>query len=483
MNYELLKNSTLTDSDCLILGLFSDLPFSEFVDALDQKYFGLFSRLVKHIPEEGNSIWQGDLENVQLMLINCGKEEEFCAKNLLHRLQDIANAITKKTIKSLTIHLPQIKERDPDWQLEYMLLQLDSLFHPPLSFKQLHTKKNAVEEIKFYLPNASSTSLEAAKAIAAGTSYARTLADMPANICTPTYLAEQALKLTQEHDHISARILGPEEMQAMGMGALLAVAQGSNQEPRLIEVSYCGKKDSPPIVLVGKGITFDSGGLSIKPGNAMDEMKYDMSGAASVLGTLKASVMLNLPIHLIGLIASAENMLSGSALKPGDVITSMSGKSIEVLNTDAEGRLVLADALTYAEQFKPAFVIDIATLTGAMVVALGHIASGFMTEDEELAEQIIAAANATGDKAWRMPLDEEYQTALESPIADMINAAFDRAAGAITAACFLSRFTKKYRWAHLDIAGTAWVSGKKRHATGRPVPLLTQLLRHVACTS
>jgi leucyl aminopeptidase len=264
------------------------------------------------------------------------------------------------------------------------------------------------------------------------------------------------------------------------MGILLAVAQGSDQPPRLIDIQYKGHKDAKPIILVGKGITFDSGGLSIKPANAMDEMKYDMSGAASVLGTIKACALLKLPVNIIGLIASAENLVSGAAVKPGDIITSMSGQTVEIINTDAEGRLVLADALTYAEQYDPEFVIDIATLTGAIIVALGSIASGYMTKDDELATLIETAAKESQDKVWRMPLDDAYQEALDSPLADMINAGFDRSAGSITAACFLSRFTEKYRWAHIDIAGTAWISGKKRNATGRPVPLLTQLIRHVA---
>ncbi|MGL6036448.1 MAG: leucyl aminopeptidase, partial [Legionella sp.] len=257
--------------------------------------------------------------------------------------------------------------------------------------------------------------------------------------------------------------------------------QGSDQPPRLIDLQYKGgAENEAPIVLVGKGITFDSGGLSIKPANAMDEMKYDMAGAASVLGTIKACALLKLPVNVIGLIASAENLLGGSAVKSGDIVTSMSGQTVEIINTDAEGRLVLADALTYAERYKPEFVIDIATLTGAIIVALGSISTGLMTNDDDLAELIAMAAIESQDKVWRMPLEDAYQDAIDSPLADMINANFDRTAGSVTAACFLSRFTEKYRWAHLDIAGTAWVSGKKRNATGRPVPLLTQLIRHVA---
>ncbi len=300
-----------------------------------------------------------------------------------------------------------------------------------------------------------------------GVELTRHLGNMPANICTPTYISQQAMKLCEEFPTLSCTIMGPDEIRDMGMGLLLAVSQGSDQPPQLIDIHYKGTKDDcAPIVLVGKGITFDSGGLSIKPANAMDEMKYDMCGAASVLGTLRACALLKLPVHVIGLIAAAENLLSGSAVKPGDIVTSMSGQTVEIINTDAEGRLVLADALTYAERYNPSFVVDIATLTGAVIIALGNVTSGFMTTDDELAAWIEKAAKESQDKVWRLPLDKAYQEALDSPLADMVNANFDRSAGSITAACFLSRFTEKYRWAHLDIAGTAWVSGKKRNATG-----------------
>lgn len=338
-----------------------------------------------------------------------------------------------------------------------------------------------MERINFYLPNAKEQALKVGQAIAEGVKFTRDLANRPANICTPTYLGEQAMQLAKQFaQHMSCTVMGPEEMRQMGMETLLAVAQGSVQPPRLIDIHYKGAKDAAPIVLVGKGITFDSGGLSIKPANLMDEMKYDMSGAASVLGAIKTCALLKLPINVIGLIASAENMVSGSAVKPGDIVTSMSGQTVEIINTDAEGRLVLADTLTYAERFKPKFVLDIATLTGGIIVALGTVATGLMTQDEELAQLIEDAAKESNDRVWRLPLDDEYQDALDSPLADMINAGFDRTASSITAACFLSRFTENYRWAHLDIAGTSWIFGKKRNATGRPVPLLTQLLRHAA---
>ncbi|HSF47844.1 MAG TPA: leucyl aminopeptidase, partial [Burkholderiales bacterium] len=270
------------------------------------------------------------------------------------------------------------------------------------------------------------------------------------------------------------QILERADMENLGMGALLAVARGSRQPPKVIVLKYQGVDDKP-IVLVGKGITFDTGGISLKPAAEMDEMKFDMCGAASVLGSFKAAAQLQLPLHLIGIIPTTENMPGGDASKPGDVVTSLSGQTIEILNTDAEGRLILCDALSYAERFKPEVVIDIATLTGACVIALGHVASGLFANDEQLARELIAAGDTAYDRAWQMPLWDDYQEQLKSNFADMANIG-GRPAGSVTAACFLSRFTKKYSWAHLDIAGTAWKSGKEKGATGRPVPLLTQFL-------
>ena len=272
-------------------------------------------------------------------------------------------------------------------------------------------------------------------------------------------------------------MLEPKQLEALKMGSFLAVARGSAQPPRLIVMKYNGAgTKAAPVVLVGKGITFDSGGISLKPGAAMDEMKYDMCGAASVLGTMRALAELKLKLNVVGVVAACENMPAGNATKPGDIVTSMSGQTIEILNTDAEGRLILCDALTYAERFKPAVVVDIATLTGACVVALGNVNSGLFSNNEELAGELMAASKAAGDAAWRMPLDEDYQEQLKSNFADMANIGTPGNAGAVTAACFLSRFTKNYAWAHLDIAGTAWKSGAAKGATGRPVPLLTQFL-------
>lgn len=313
------------------------------------------------------------------------------------------------------------------------------------------------------------------KALAAGVGLAREWANRPANHATPTLLAQAAQALA-DLPKVQCKVLGPAEVEKLGMGAFMAVARGSHEPLRFIELRYQGgAKSEAPVVLVGKGITFDAGGISLKPAAEMDEMKYDMCGAASVIGTFKAIARMALPINVVGLVPTTENMPGGSATRPGDVVTSMSGQTIEILNTDAEGRLILCDALTYAERFKPACVIDVATLTGACVVALGKIPSGLLANDDELAAELLARANESGDRAWQLPLWEEYQELLKSNFADMGNIG-GRYAGTITAACFLARFTKAYKWAHLDIAGTAWVSGDAKGATGRPVPLLAHFL-------
>jgi leucyl aminopeptidase len=317
--------------------------------------------------------------------------------------------------------------------------------------------------------------LRRGQAIAAGTQLARECANRPGNHCTPSFLADQARKLGKDYG-LKVEVLDRKDCEKLGMGSFLAVAQGSAEPLKFIVARWQGAgKNDAPVVLVGKGITFDTGGISIKPAAEMDEMKFDMGGAASVLGTLQAVAQLKAKVNVIGIIPACENMPSGTAIKPGDVVTSMSGQTIEILNTDAEGRLILCDALTYAERFKPAVVVDIATLTGACVIALGHHRSGLFSPDDALAAELLAAGEQSHDLAWRMPLDDEYDEALKSHFADMGNVG-SRAGGAITAAMFLRRFTGKLRWAHLDIAGTAWKSGAAKGATGRPVPLLSHFV-------
>ncbi len=317
--------------------------------------------------------------------------------------------------------------------------------------------------------------LQRGEAIAAGVALARECANRPGNHCTPSYLADEARRLAKARG-LEVTVLGRKEVEKLGMGCFLAVAQGSQQPLKFIVLQYRGAaKTAAPVVLVGKGITFDTGGISIKPAAEMDEMKFDMGGAASVLGTFRAVAQLKPKLNLVGLIPACENMPSGTAVKPGDVVTSLSGQTVEILNTDAEGRLILCDALTYAERFKPAAVVDIATLTGACVIALGHHRSGLFSPDDALAAELDRAGQAALDPCWRMPLDEEYDEGLKSNFADMANVG-PRAGGAITAAMFLKRYAGKYPWAHLDIAGSAWKSGASKGATGRPVPLLTQFV-------
>jgi leucyl aminopeptidase len=314
------------------------------------------------------------------------------------------------------------------------------------------------------------------QAIAAGVRLAKDLGNLPGNLCTPSYLAAQARALGRNAPTLKVSVLDEARMTKLGMGALLSVSRGSREPAKLIVMEYRGgASDQRPVVLVGKGLTFDAGGISIKPADAMDEMKYDMCGGASVIGVMQVAKSLALPINLIGLVPSSENLPDGAANKPGDIVTSMAGLTIEILNTDAEGRLILCDALTYARRFEPESIIDIATLTGACVVALGNQASGLMSNDEALAEELLAAGQSSGDRAWRLPLWDEYQEQLKSNFADLANIG-GRPGGAITAACFLSRFTRELRWAHLDIAGTAWKSGKDKGATGRPVALLCEML-------
>jgi leucyl aminopeptidase len=317
--------------------------------------------------------------------------------------------------------------------------------------------------------------LRQGQAVAAGVTMAREFGNRPGNVCTPTWLGQQAKKLGKQFD-LDVEVLDRKDVEKLGMGAFLAVAQGSDEPLRFIVARYDGAaKTKAPVVLVGKGITFDTGGISLKPGAEMDEMKFDMCGAASVLGTLAAVASLKARVNLVVLVPTCDNMPSGRAVKPGDVVTSMSGQTIEILNTDAEGRLILCDALTYAERFDPAVVVDVATLTGACVIALGHHHSGLFCADDAVASRMLAASQSALDPCWRMPLDEEYDEALKSNFADMGNVG-GRPGGAITAAMFLRRYTGKYPWAHLDIAGTAWKSGAQKGATGRPVGLLTHFV-------
>jgi leucyl aminopeptidase len=378
------------------------------------------------------------------------------------------------------LHEAGVKGRDLAWKLRQQITVGRDLAY---RFERMKSRKDPQPvrpgRVALLVARAAAagaqTAIDRAMALANGTDLARDLGNLPGNVCTPTYLAEAARKLAAEHK-LRVQVLDRKQMEALRMGSLLSVARGSDEPPKFIVLQYRGgPARQAPVALIGKGITFDTGGISLKPAAEMDEMKFDMCGAASVLGTLRAVAEMRLPINVVGIVAATENMPGGKATKPGDIVTSMSGQTIEILNTDAEGRLVLADALTYVERFKPQAVIDIATLTGACVIALGNHRSGLFSADDGLADALLAAGRESSDPCWRMPIDEEYAEALKSNFADVANVG-GRAGGSITAACFLARFARNLTWAHLDIAGTAWKSGPQKGSTGRPVPMLTQFL-------
>ena len=393
----------------------------------------------------------------------------------------VANHIAALNFPQATLDLSVFDPEKARAMAESVVLSMCQLDYRYTEFKSTPPPKMKLQHLRFLTqdPQLAET-LKSAQILGEAINFARRLGDTPGNHCTPTDLADTAVQLAADHSAIETHILGELQMQKLGMGALLSVAAGSQHPARLIVMKYCGTRAKiAPHVLVGKGITFDSGGITLKPGPAMDEMKFDMCGAASVFAAMQATARSTLPINLVGIVAAAENMPGGRATKPGDVVRSMAGKTIEILNTDAEGRLVLCDALAYAAKFKPASLIDIATLTGACVVALGHQASGLYANDDALAEALLAAGERIYDRAWRMPLWTEYKAQLESKVADLANIA-GRGAGSVTAACFLSHFTSEQKWAHLDVAGTAWHRGDTKGATGRPVSLLVEYLRSCA---
>jgi leucyl aminopeptidase len=480
MKYGFAKLSDQSPNSCHILGVFDETKEAEISLKLGVDDKDIISSMQLNLSDEYDNIWHSYYKGRSIFIINCGKEAEFKAIKLTKIISIIANFIFNKKIKSTVVSLPQVPNQTPDWQVQQMIIQFEELRYQFFNYKTADKNTYPINSIQFELPGASDDCIAISESITKGIKLTKDLANSPANICTPTYLAEQAIKLSEEHSSLRTKVLSTEDMQKLGMGSLLAVGQGSKEPAKLIEIKYNGNKDDAPVVLVGKGVTFDSGGISIKPSASMEEMKFDMCGAASVLGTLKACSLLKLPINVIGILACAENMPDGAAIKPGDVVTSLSGQTIEITNTDAEGRLVLADALTYVERFKPKFVLDIATLTGAVIVALGNSITGLMTNDDELADIILDAASASQEKTWRLPLDSNFNEFLESPVADMVNSPAVRVAGSSIAASFLSKFTKNYRWGHLDIAGTAWVSGKNRTASGRPVPMLIEILTKIA---
>ena len=484
-------------SACIVVGVYEPRRLSGVAEQLDEISEGYISNLLRRGDLEGKAGQMLLLHHVpnvlseRVLLVGCGKERELDERQykqiIAKTIQTLNETGSMEAVCFLTeLH---VKGRDTYWKVRQAVeATQDSLY----TFLHLKTKKGEprrpLRKMVFNVPTrreltVGERAIEHGLAVSEGAKTTRDVANMPPNICNPAYLWEQAQKLATNYESVSSELVDEAQMAELGMQAYLAVGRGSENESMMSIIHHRGgPADQAPIVLVGKGLTFDSGGISIKPGDGMDEMKYDMGGAAGVLGTMHTIAELNLPVNVIGVLAGCENMPDGKAYRPGDILTTMSGQTVEVLNTDAEGRLVLCDALTYVERYEPELVIDVATLTGACIIALGSHASAVMSQHNPLAHELISASEQSSDRAWRLPLWDEYQDQLESPFADMTNLG-GRPAGSITAGCFLSRFTKKYTWAHIDIAGSAWRSGKNKGATGRPVPMLSQFLMNRAGVS
>ncbi len=478
-------------TDCLLVGIYEGKKLTDLAKALDAVSDKAISAALKSGDMEGkagSSLMLRQVAGVtasRVLLVGLGKADEANLKSLRNSVraavkalpagvENIATDFAGLSIKKTTVQQKAAAVAEVVLDAIYKVNAVKAKSIEPHPLKQVVLLADKADAA------AAEAGVQQGQGLGLGVALAKDLGNLPPNICTPSYLGKQAEKLAKEYG-FKVEVLEQAAIEKLNMGSFLGVTRGSEEPPRFIVLQHLqGKKSQKPVVLVGKGITFDTGGISLKPGADMDEMKYDMCGAASVLGVFKAIGELKLPLNVVGLIPTCENMPSGRATKPGDILTSMSGQTIEVLNTDAEGRLILCDALTYAERFEPSAVIDIATLTGACVIALGHHVSGLFANNDDLAKALLAAGEQANDRAWQMPLWDDYQGQLDSNFADMANIG-GRAAGSITAACFLSRFAKKYDWAHLDIAGTAWKSGKEKGGTGRPVPLLvTYLLEQAA---
>ena len=480
---------------CIVVGIFSPKRFSEAAESLDKASKGQLSDLLKSgdiSTDCGDTTLiytpKGNIEAKRILVVGCGKGKALSPSSFITIAASSAKALQNSSVTEAISCLADldVEGRDKNWKVQktieachnetYRFDECKSDVKPP----KRPLKKVAFPVTYREFENETKDAIRIGKAIASGVDLARTLGNRPANFCTPTDLADQAKAMSKEYKSLRVQILEEKDMQKLGMGSLLSVSVGSRQPAKLIVMQHNGgKKGDKPVVLVGKGVTFDSGGISLKPGAAMDEMKFDMCGAASVFGTMSAVLDMQLAINLVCIVPATENMPDGIATKPGDVVTSMSGQTIEVLNTDAEGRLILCDALTYAAKYNPDVIIDIATLTGACLVALGKHTAGLLSNDQGLADDLLAAGTYSSDRAWQLPLWDVYDKQINSNFADMANIG-GPGAGTITAACFLARFTKEYQWAHLDIAGVAWKSGAAKGATGRPVPLLTQFLMNRA---
>ena len=476
------------ESRCLVTAIYENHHVSETAAALDNQLQGIIRKVIERGDIKGkngetlllNYLPDSSIERV--LLVGMGEKGKVTRKLFRKALAAAAKTVRESKLTAVTSSLQDVVVDDADikWKTRQTIEVFNDGIYQYSYTKNCEETKVQLTEIKILADPESTAAVESGLqhgvAIAQAMDLTKHMADLPGNICTPTYLAEQAIELADKFDNMSCEILEESHMEALGMGAFLAVSRGSRQPAKLITLNYHGNESNiKPIVFVGKGLTFDAGGISLKAGAGMDEMKYDMCGGATVLGVMQAAAQLQLPLNIVGLVPSSENLPDGNANKPGDILTSMAGKTIEVLNTDAEGRLILCDTLTYAKKFDPEIVIDMATLTGACIVSLGRVPSGLLGNDDALCEDLIKAGELACDSVWRLPLWEEYQEQLKSNFADLANIGGPDG-GTITAACFLSRFTEDYRWAHLDIAGTAWRTGQNKGATGRPLPLLMQYL-------
>ena len=475
-------------SPCVVVAVFESRKLSPAATALDRASNGSLKKILSSGDMDGKCGTTRMLYRLpgvaseRVLLVGMGKESEVGAKEYRDGVRAAVNAVVETGAQEAALYLVETKVagRDIQWKARHAAMVAQEAAYRFDTMKSKKSEPRPLSHVVLADSNAGDRAaidrgLAQGHALASGIDLARDLGNLPANVCTPTYLAQQAGKLAKEWK-VGIEVLEKKDMEKLGMGALLSVARGSREPPKFIVMQYrgAGKKERP-VALVGKGITFDTGGISIKPSAEMDEMKFDMCGAASVLGTLRAVAEMGLRLNVVGLVPATENMPGGAASKPGDIVTSLSGQTVEVLNTDAEGRLILCDALTYAARYRPQAVVDVATLTGACVIALGHVCCGLFTRKDALAAELLAAGEDAWDRAWRLPLWDDYEEQLKSNFADVANIG-GRAAGSVTAACFLSRFAKQYDWAHLDIAGIAWKSGKEKGATGRPVPLLTSFL-------
>lgn len=489
MNYQFRAKAQAAqvDADCVVVGIYKTNQFSAAAQVIDTASSGAISA---HL---ALGDFSGDKQRFSLLyqlpgvtakrvlLVGLGERDKLTVETLTQATHVAAANLKATKVKQVVSFLTdEATPETADNAVRQAVIAVADTFYSFNEFKSNKEELPVPHLESWTISHQTETDLSAATrqgaAIAEGMKLCRDLANSPGNQCTPTYLAKTALKLGHSQANLEVEILEEAHMAELGMGSFLSVSKGSEEPGKMIILHYKGgKTEDAPVALVGKGITFDTGGISLKPGAAMDEMKFDMTGAASVLGTLAACVAMQLPINVIAVLAAAENMPSGKASKPGDIVTSMAGKTIEILNTDAEGRLVLCDALTYIERYQPKAVIDVATLTGACITALGHHISGLLSNNDELANEVLAAGKHANDEAWRLPMNEKYQDQLKSNFADMANIG-GPPAGTITAACFLARFTESYPWVHLDIAGTAWKSGAAKGSTGRPVPLLCQWL-------